>query len=126
MGALAGDVADAIHDDGEHAVRAAAALIHLSLCHSPIPCPDIHHPHHLFTAAHIDLRESSGLMWTPLHHIHGCKVSAKVDGTQCTASVSLQVTAMKLAIQQLLSTPRHPHGDLGMRAVIQEKMNEVV
>ena len=56
VGALAGDVGDAVHDDGEHGVGAAAALIHLGLGHRPVARADLHHLQHFFSTPHIHLR----------------------------------------------------------------------
>ena len=57
VAALMGGMGDPIHDDGEHAVAAAAALVHLGLCHRAVAGPQGHHFQHVLCAVHRVLQQ---------------------------------------------------------------------
>ncbi len=59
--AQAGHVVDAVHDDGEHRVAAAAARVHLGLCDRAVARAQRHHRQHLLAARHRHLPRARAL-----------------------------------------------------------------
>ena len=57
MSANARHIIDSVHHDGQDRMAAAAALIHLGLCHSPVPGPSCHHLQHIFCRVHRHLQQ---------------------------------------------------------------------
>ena len=51
-------IVQAIHNDSQYTVGAAAALVHLGLCNRPVALPNVHDIQHILGASNFDLRST--------------------------------------------------------------------
>ena len=54
----ASHIVEAVHNDSQDTVGAAAALVHLGLCNRPVALPNLHDIQHILGASNFDLRNT--------------------------------------------------------------------
>jgi len=91
----ASHIVEAVHDDSQYTVGAAAALIHLGFCNRPVALPNLHNIQHILSASNFDLRNTHAHSAAPALGRYGSGSFCDVTLVWCVITYKMHRSAFK-------------------------------
>ncbi len=95
MGSDACHIVEAIHNDSQYTVGAAAALVHLGLCNRPVALPNLHDVQHILSASNFDLRNTHAHSAAPALGLYRSGTFCDAPSVWCVITYKMHQSAFK-------------------------------
>ena len=95
MGPDACHIVEAIHNDSQYTVGAAAALVHLGLCNRPVALPNLHDVQHILSASNFDLRNTHAHSAAPALGLYRSGTFCDAPSVWCVITYKMHQSAFK-------------------------------